>query len=188
MLNRPASETQITHLQRLWLYVWCGLVMLFLIVPALIVIPMSFSDSIYLEFPPRNWSFRWYETYFGTLEWREATYVSLKAALCTVLVATPVGTAAAYGLHVSGMRWATLIRVALVMPLMTPIILIAIGVFYLFAKMALNYTLLGLVIAHSTLAIPFVLVTVASGLQTYDMNQEKGMARVEWAMTSPSRV
>lgn len=172
MLHRPASETQITHLQRLWLYLWCGLVMLFLILPSLIVIPMSFSDSIYLEFPPRNWSLRWYENYFGSLEWREATYVSLKAAFFTVLVATPMGTAAAYGLHVSGMRFATLIRIALVMPLMTPIILIAIGVFYLFAKMHLNYTLLGLIIAHSTLAIPFVLVTVSSGLQTYDMNQE----------------
>ena len=60
-LGRPASETQISHGGRLWLYVIGGLVMLFLVAPTLIVIPMSFSESQYLEFPPRGWSLRWYE-------------------------------------------------------------------------------------------------------------------------------
>ncbi len=52
MLNRPATETQITHFQRLWLYMLVALVFAFLIIPCLIVIPMSFSGSKYLEFPP----------------------------------------------------------------------------------------------------------------------------------------
>ena len=55
-LNSPASETQITHGQRLWLYVFAAVVMLLLVAPTLIVIPMSFSESQYLEFPPRQWS------------------------------------------------------------------------------------------------------------------------------------
>jgi putative spermidine/putrescine transport system permease protein len=168
----PASETQITHLQRLWLYVYCGLVMLFLILPSLIVIPMSFSDSVYLEFPPENWSLRWYETYFGSVEWRDATGVSFKVAFLTLLTATPIGTAAAYGLHVSRFRITALIQAALTMPLMVPIILISVGIFYLYARLGLNYTIIGLVMAHTILAIPFVLVTVTSGLKTYDMNQE----------------
>ena len=60
-LSRPASDTQITHGRRLWLYAVGGLVMLFLVIPSLIVIPMSFSDSQYLSFPPQAWSLRWYE-------------------------------------------------------------------------------------------------------------------------------
>ncbi len=167
-----ASETQVTHRDRLWLYVLGALVMFFLIAPSLIVIPMSFSDSVYLEFPPRVWSVRWYENYFFSVEWRDATVVSLKVASLTMLLATPLGTAAAYGLQVSRFRLTGLIQIVLLMPLMVPIILVGIGVFYLYAKAGLNYTITGLVLAHSVLAIPFVLVTVMSGLQTYDFNQE----------------
>ncbi len=169
----PASETQITHLRRLWLYIVAGLVMVFLILPVFIVIPMSFSDSVYLEFPPREWSLRWYSNYFGSIEWRDATWISIQAACFTVLLATPLGTAAAYGLHLSGSRFAGLVRAALATPLMVPVILIAIGVFFLFAIFGLNNTMLGLVLAHTTMALPFVVITVSSGLLTYDINQEK---------------
>ena len=75
-LNAPASDTQITHGSRLWLYVIAGLVMVFLVAPSFIVIPMSFSDSQYLEFPPREWSFRWYENYFNSSKWMSATWTS----------------------------------------------------------------------------------------------------------------
>ncbi len=68
-LDRPASETQITHGQRLWLYVLSALAMVFLIAPTLIVIPMSFSNSQYLEFPPTSWSLRWYTHYLESQEW-----------------------------------------------------------------------------------------------------------------------
>ena len=79
-LDRPASDTQIPHRNRLWLYFISGLVIIFLIVPTFIVIPMSFSASQYLEFPPESWDIRWYENYFGSSEWMTATVVSLKAA------------------------------------------------------------------------------------------------------------
>ena len=88
-LNSPASETQVTHGQRLWLYILASIIMLLLVTPTLIVIPMSFSDSQYLEFPPENWSTRWYQSYFSSSEWMQATVTSLKAAFLTTLVATP---------------------------------------------------------------------------------------------------
>lgn len=172
MLREPASETQITHRQRLWLYILVGLICVFLVVPSLIVVPMSFSGSRFLEFPPSSWSLQWYEAYVGSVEWRDATWISFKAAVLTTLVATPVGTLAAYGLHVSNSRYAGLIRVLLTLPIMVPVILIAVGVFFLYAKIGLNNTLTGLVLAHSILAIPFVLITVTAGLRTFDMNQE----------------
>jgi len=171
-LKRPASETQITHGQRLWLYVLCGLAMVYLMAPSLLVIPMSFSDSRFLEFPPREYGLRWYENYLFSIEWMDATRVSFTAAILTVLVATPVGTAAAYALHVSGVRYAQLLQLALTTPIMVPVILIGIALFFLFAKLGLNNTIPGLVLAHSMLALPFVLITVSAGLKTYDMNQE----------------
>ena len=72
-LDRPASDTQISHGARLWLYAVGALVLAFLAIPTLIVIPMSFSHSQYLEFPPREWSLRWYEAYFSSSGWMAAT-------------------------------------------------------------------------------------------------------------------
>ena len=171
-LTKPASETQITHGGRFWLYVVSGAVMLFLVAPTLVVIPMSFSASSYLEFPPREWSLRWYDAYFNTPIWQMATATSLKVAVLTMLLATPLGTAAAYGLHVSRFRFSTAIYAVLAMPLMVPIIMTAIGIFFLYVKLGMLNTITGLTLAHSMLAIPLVLIVVAAGLKTYDMNQE----------------
>jgi putative spermidine/putrescine transport system permease protein len=66
-LKQSATDTQITHGARLWLYVVAVLVMVWLVIPTLLVIPMSFSASQYLEFPPREWSLRWYKSYFNSL-------------------------------------------------------------------------------------------------------------------------
>jgi putative spermidine/putrescine transport system permease protein len=171
-INAPASDTQITHGRRLWLYVFCGLVMFFLVVPSLVVMPMSFSASAYLEFPPKEWSFRWYESYFSSTAWMNSTSTSLKAAVLTMLMATPMGTLAAYGLHVSRFRFSAAIYAILLLPLMVPIIMIAIGVFFLYAKLGMINTIFGLVMAHSMLAIPLVVIVVSAGLKSYDMNQE----------------
>ena len=171
-LGRPASETQVTHGQRLWLYVFSVVAMILLVAPTLIVIPMSFSDSQYLEFPPETWSLRWYRNYFGSSEWMLATSTSLKAAVLTTLVATPIGVLAAYGLHTSGIRLVRAAFVLLIAPLMVPVVLIAIGAFYAYVKLGLIYTLAGLVLAHTILALPLVLIVVGSALKSYDMNQE----------------
>lgn len=173
MLSRPATDTQITHGRRLWLYVLCAFVLLFLALPSLLVIPLSFSDSRYLAFPPPGWSTRWYEAYFGAVEWRDATVVSFTAAVATMAIATVLGTLAAYSLHTSDSRFARLAYAAFMLPLIIPGILIAIGVFLLYAQIGLNNTLIGIILAHSVMAIPLVVITVASGLKSYDMNQEK---------------
>ena len=171
-LDRPAGDTQITHRQRLWLYIVAGVIMVLLVAPTVIVVPMSFSASQYLEFPPREWSLRWYENYFGAPEWMQATATSLKAGVLTMLVATPIGTIAAYGLHVSGHWLARHLFILLVTPIMIPVILIAIGVFYALVQFKLVNSLSGLVVAHSILALPLVLIIVGAALKSYDFNQE----------------
>ncbi len=171
-LDAPASATQISHRARLWLYALAALVLAFLVVPTLIVIPMSFSGSQYLEFPPRHWSLRWYENYFASSAWRQATATSFKAAALTSIVATVLGTLAAYGLSASRFRAARAVRVLLITPMIVPPILIAVAVFYVYVKAKLNNTLAGLVLAHSMLALPLVLIVVTSALRQFDASQE----------------
>jgi putative spermidine/putrescine transport system permease protein len=172
MLSRPATETQITHGRRLWLYVLVGLVLVFLILPSIVVIVVSFSSDRYLAFPPTGWSTRWYDAYLGQQEWRDATFVSVVAAILTMIVSTVLGTLAAYGLHTLGARLSRLGYLLFTLPLIIPGILIAIGIFMLYAWVGLNNTMTGLVLAHSVMAIPLVVITVASGLRGYDMSQE----------------
>lgn len=170
-----SAETSlpISHRQRLWLYALGGLVLLFLIAPSVIIVIMSFSGSTLLQFPPEQWSLRWYESYFGSVEWRDATVVSVKVAVMTMIVATPLGTAAAYAINVGTLRMTGAINALLTASLIIPVILIGIGTFFLYARIGLNNTLTGLVIAHTVQALPLVVLTVLSGLRSYDMNQEK---------------
>jgi putative spermidine/putrescine transport system permease protein len=172
-LQRPASDTQITHQRRLWLYGVGVLVLAFLIFPTLIVIPMSFSNSQYLEFPPREWSLRWYEAYFSSRSWMAATATSLQAGLCTMLVATPIGTAAAYGLHASRFRFSGLALLIMMTPAIVPVILIGIGLFYVFVQIRMVNSFAGIVMAHTLLAIPVVMLIIGSALKSFDLDQER---------------
>ncbi|WP_342640586.1 ABC transporter permease [Rhodoligotrophos ferricapiens] len=165
-------EQHISHGRRLWLYGLTGLIMLFLIAPTFIVVPMSFSSSNSLMFPPPGFSLRWYESFFTRPQWQDATLVSVRVSLLTMLLATPIGTAAAYGLHVGRFRLNGLVYGALIAPLMVPVILISIGLYFIYARLGLVNTTLGLVLADTLLAVPFVLVTVSAGLKSYDMSQE----------------
>jgi len=180
VLDRQVSDTQIKLRSRLWLYIFSAVVLFLLIVPSLIVIPMSFSDSQYLEFPPKDWSFRWYENYFfswkvenGFNDWMAATRTSLLVAVLTIFVATPIGTLAAYGLANSTSRLRAVLFPIMISPMMVPIILVAIGLFYFYVQFKMVNSIIGLVLGHSLVAMPLVLIIVMSALKNYDMNQEK---------------
>src|SRR5262245_19474140 len=147
--------------------------LVFLVLPIFIVVPMSFSASRFLAFPPPAWSVRWYNEYFASAEWMLATGVSLQVAAATCLLATPIGVSAAYAIHVRKTRATEIAYALLMVPLMIPHIVVAVGVFFLFARVKLNNTLTGIILAHTMLAIPFVLITALSGLQGFDMNQER---------------
>ncbi|TNE39002.1 MAG: ABC transporter permease, partial [Alphaproteobacteria bacterium] len=170
--NQPVSETQIKRKQRLWLYVFAILVMCFLVIPTIIVVPMSFSASQYLEFPPREWSLRWYEFYFHSESWMAATRTSLLVGFLTMLVTTPIGVAAAYGLSVSKHRASQLFFILLISPMMMPIILIAIGIFYVYVKIHMVNTIAGLVLAHTVLALPLIVIIVSSAFKSFDISLE----------------
>ncbi len=149
-----------------------ALVLLFLVLPILIVVPMSFSNARFLTFPPPGYSLRWYEAFFGSPAWMQAARVSLGVAFATALGATLIGTAAAYALSMSGSRLARSLTVILLLPLVVPIVITAIGVFFVFARTGLLATLPGLVLANVMLATPYVVTSVLAGLRGFDPAQE----------------
>ncbi|WP_423823138.1 ABC transporter permease [Salinisphaera sp. SPP-AMP-43] len=159
-------------LRRLILGAYVVGVLLFLIVPVLIVIPMSFSDARFITFPPPDFSLRWYDAFFSSSEWLKATQTSLTVAVLATLIATPLGVAAAYAVentHHWSMRY---VRVILMLPLMIPLIIVAAGLFLAFAKTGLWASITGLVLANVMLSLPFVVTSVGAGLQGFDKSQE----------------
>lgn len=145
-----------------------GLVLLFLMAPMLAVVPLSFSGSEVLCFPPEGFSWRWYAAFFASDRWLLASRNSLVVAGSTALVATLLGTLAALGLHLARFRGRGLILLLLAMPIMTPSIVTAAAVFFAFSVVGLTGTLLGLVLAHTVIAVPFVVIAVLASVQGFD--------------------
>ena len=132
---------------RIALIVACTLVLVYLILPVLIIVPISFSSARYLSFPPPSLSLRWYQQYFANPAWMQATQVTLTVATLTVLIASPLGVAAAYAISQSKLRIMRLIHMTLLLPLVVPIIITAVGIFFVYARIGLVATLSGLVLA-----------------------------------------
>ncbi|MBN9010582.1 MAG: ABC transporter permease [Rhizobiales bacterium] len=186
------AAIHVPHSHRAWLYVLVSIVFVFLLVPIFIVIPMSFSDSKYLEFPPEALTLQWYRTFFGSNEWLAAARNSLSVAAVATLISVPVGVGAAYALNEARGRLFVLLRFFLLLPQLIPVVLAAIGVFFLYIRLNLVNTFAGIVVAHSALCIPFVVITVGAGLKTFDKAQENaartlGASRLRafWDVTVP---
>lgn len=146
--------------------------LLWLIIPVLIIVPMSFSSARFLSFPPPGWSLRWYEAYLGNPAWMAATRTSLILATVSSILATIVGTAAAYALNMTQSRWVKKLQVVLLLPLVVPIVITAVGIFLVFAKLGLIATLSGLILANVMLGMPYVITSVLVGLRKFDPTQE----------------
>lgn len=159
-------------LPRLAFGIFVGLVLLYLILPVLIIVPMSFSGTRFLTFPPPSFSLRWYAEYFGGANWMQATRLTFALGLLTVAVATPMGVAAAYAIANSKNRLVRALHMVLLLPLIVPIIIIAIGIFFVYARIGLISTMTGLVLANVMLALPYVVTSVVAGLQSFDPAQE----------------
>jgi len=151
-------------------------VMGFLALPALVVVPIAFTTSAFLEFPPPGYGLRWFETYFASPVWTAATLRSFAVATATAFLATVIGGLAALALARSSTRWGGVIFAFFLAPMIVPRIVIAVGMFYLFAQLGLVATDAGLVIGHTVLALPFAFVTLVAVLKTYDWRLDQAAA------------
>jgi putative spermidine/putrescine transport system permease protein len=168
-VTRRWSRRRLTRLAaRTVLATLGGAVLLFLVVPVLSVIPMSFSSSMVFELIPSRPGLTQYRRFFSSPEWMAALGRSVQVALGTTVVATIMGALAALGLRrLRGTRRAVL-EALLIAPRIVPTIVLAVALYFVFSQTGLVGTLGGLVLAHSVLAFPFVVVLVGSALQGLD--------------------
>jgi len=148
------------------------LVFVFLLLPSVIVIPVSFGDAHEMMFPPKTWSFDLYRQFFNDAEWLAAAWLSLRVALWTTAISLLLGVPAAYGLvrgRFPGQRWLGLF---LLSPIMVPAIVAALGLYIYFLKTGISGGELRLVLGLSVVTMPFVIVTSMSGLRHIDPNLE----------------
>lgn len=145
-----------------------ALVLFFLAAPVLAVIPMSFGSAGPLMLIPDKPTWSQYTRFFSSAEWMTALWISVQVALGTTVLATVIGTAAALGLSRLAPRWRMLIEALLILPRIVPTIVFAVAAYSVFLKFGLVGSVFGLVLAHSVLATPFVVVFVGSALRGLD--------------------
>ena len=174
------------------LYMWCALVFIFLILPLCIVFPISFSSSSYLQFPPPGWSLRWYSAYVNDIAWVNATIRSIKVAVCTAILATVLGSMIAFSIVRGRYVGKGLVSQLAATPIIVPAIIYSIAVYGLFAQLRLVGEWWGIVLAHTVIAIPYVVIIVAAALRTFDIGLENaamglgaGRLRAIWHVTLP---
>jgi len=172
-------NAETTLIERLWRPVFSAYslsMLVFLIVPILVIVPLSFNAGSFLSYPLSGWSLRWYEAFLGSEEWMRALRNSLMIAPAATLLATGLGTLAAVGLARGEFRGKALVMAVLISPMVAPVVIIAVGLYFFFAKVGLLNSYLGLVLAHAALGVPFVVITVTATLQGYDRNFSRAAA------------
>ena len=154
---------------------WAIATLFFLILPILVIVPLSFNSQPYFTFTegmlsldPDSYSLRWYQKILDSPNWILAIKNSFVIGFFATILATCLGTVAAVGLASSDMPFKRIITALLLSPMIVPLIIIAAGMFFFYTHFGLVGTLPGLVIAHASLGIPFVVVTVTATLSGFD--------------------
>ena len=166
----PSYATPSERLTRTVVVVFAVLVLAFLIAPTFVIVPLSFSDDPYFTFPIAKYSLRWYRDFFGNERWVLSIVNSSIAAVATTILATALGTMAALGIARPNFPWRGPVMALLISPMIIPIVIVAVGGYLFFGRFDLTNTRIGLILAHTVLATPFVVITVTATLSTYDNN------------------
>lgn len=147
-------------------------VLAFVLAPIIVILPMAFSETNYLAFPPEGFTLDWFGAFFGNARWMAATWLSFKVAALTAILTAVVGTMATYAMVRGGKGFGSLFQVVLISPIVVPHIALAVALYLFFRRIGLDGTTAGYVLAHTVLAMPFVVFTVAAALSRVDADLE----------------
>jgi putative spermidine/putrescine transport system permease protein len=178
---------------RIALWALASVLMVFLIAPIVIIMITSFNGTPYMEFPPKSISLRWYVNFFSSPQWYQTAITSFKVAVPTMIAATVLGTSAAIGIVRGSFRGRRALEAFFVSPMVVPIVVIALGFYFLFSSYKLLDTPFALFLGHTVIATPLVIVMVRAALQTTNPAMEfaarslgAGFWRALWYVTLPS--
>lgn len=175
MRKTPAYYGFWYHLGSLLLKSSSWFVLFFLIMPILVIVPLSFNVEPFfsftpgmLSFQPEAYSLKWYAAIFNDTKWTLAIQNSFFIGICATVIATVLGTCAAVGLARDDMPARRLITALLLSPMIVPLIITAAGMFFFYADIGLAGSYLGIILAHAALGTPFVIITVTATLTGFD--------------------
>ncbi len=174
--------------ERVWHYTFltiCVLIFAFLIIPILVILPLSFNAQPYFTFTPEmlslnpeGYSTRWYEAFFNDANWQAAVKNSLVIAVFSTIISVSLGTLAALGLSQQNFPFKTTIMGILISPMVVPLIISAAGMFFFYARVNLLGTHIGVILAHAALATPFVVIVVTATLTGFDHSLTRAAANL----------
>jgi len=196
---RIKLQPYLSSSQVLWHYVFrivCGIIFIFLIMPILVVMPLSFNSQDFftftpemLKFEPEGYSLKHYRDFFTNNEWQRSFKNSLLIAPVATLVSVSLGTLAAIGLSQSHVPFKRAIMAILISPMIVPLIISATGMFFFYShvgnfledRIGLDKNFVGyvkVILAHSVLGIPFVIITVTATLVGFDSSLTRAAANM----------
>jgi putative spermidine/putrescine transport system permease protein len=172
------------------IYAWALIAML--LVPIIAFVPMAFTGSTFLSFPPPSWSTRWFEQFAASPLWLGAMIRSFSIGLATATITLLIASMAALGVARTRSRLGSAAFLLCLSPMMIPSIVIAIALFYLFARISLVATDTGITIGHSVIAMPVVFMVMLATFKGYDWKLDEaastlgaGRLRIFWRITVP---
>ena len=151
-----------------WTKAFAALLAAAIVIPVLAVAPLAFSKQSFLQLPPHDWSLRWWEAFFADASWFRALMTSFEVATLSCLLSVAAGTSAALGLPRLGPRMRTIASGLFLGPLVAPVIVLAVGLYALARSFGLVGSMLGLVLAHTMLALPYVVLNVGVSVAALD--------------------
>lgn len=156
-------------------------ILLFLCLPAFIMVPVSFTGGSTIDWPPRGFSLQWWQSLVNSPLWSQAALRSLIVALGTACLSMLLGVPAAFLLARESMRGKTALLALILSPLIVPRMIIAVALFYVYARIGLVGSYLGLTLGHTVIAIPYVVITVMAVLKNYDQRYDQAA----WNLGAP---
>lgn len=146
----------------------CALMTLFLLLPILFIVALSFGNSRWLIFPPPGWTLKWYEELFADPRWIGAALTSAKIAAIVMMLSVVLGLLVSLALVRGSFPGRAVLRAFFLTPMVLPVIIVAVALYAAFLRLGLNGTLVGFVIAHLIVALPFSVITISGALETFD--------------------
>lgn len=177
--SAPRTRTEVFGTALTWTIALA--VLFFLLAPILAIVPLSFSSGNFLTYPLPGFSLRWYEELLQSEKWLPALRNSLIVGVSATVLATGLGTLASMGLTRAHFPMKPLVMGILLSPMIVPVVITAIGVYFAFAPLGLTNTYAGLIIAHTVLGTPFVVITVSATLSQFDTS----LARAASSLGAP---
>jgi putative spermidine/putrescine transport system permease protein len=158
---------------------------LFLLLPIVFIVALSFGSSQWLVFPPPSWTTKWYTELFAEPSWAQAAWASARVAIVVSVLSVAIGFLTSVALLRGSFPGKAALRALFLTPMILPVVIFAVALYALFLRLGLTGTYVGFVIGHLIVALPFSIIAISNSLESFDFTLEDA-ARIcganEWTV------